>query len=82
MPLHPSFGPRFRFNYDDRLSLKFDATYGKFGGDDALSSNSFNRDRNYNFNSQIYEAAILGEFNFLPFSTVDKKSALSTLFYS
>lgn len=80
MPLHPSFGPRFRFNYDDRLSLKFGATYGKFGGNDALSSNSFNRDRNYNFNSQIYEGAILGEFNFLPFSTVDKKSALSTPF--
>ena len=79
-PINFSFGPRLRYNYDQRISLKGLLTIGEISGDDASSNNSFKRDRNFAFTSQLIEGALVGEFNFYPYSVLDGKSRLSTPF--
>ena len=80
LPFNISFGPRVRYNYDQRLGLKLALTYGEISGDDAKSNNSFKRDRNFSFKSQLFEASFVGEFNFIPYSVLDKKASLGTPF--
>lgn len=79
-PYNLSFGPRLRYNFDQRIGLKGMLTIGEIGANDANSNNSFNRDRNFEFTSQLIEGAIVGEFNFLPYSALDSKSRLTTPF--
>ena len=80
IPFNVGFGPRLRYNYDQRIGLKGLTTISKISGNDANSTNSFERDRNFSFNSQLIEVAFVGEFNFLPYSVLDKKSSLTTPF--
>lgn len=65
---HPGLaaGAVARFNFNDRLALKFGLNYGNIGADDANSSNAFERARNLNFRSVIYDGSVQFEFNFLP----------------
>ena len=79
-PFNLSFGPRLRYNYDQRVGLKGLLTIGEISADDANSNNSFDRDRNFAFTSQLIEGALVGEFNFLPYSALDSKSRLATPF--
>ncbi len=55
-----------RFNFNDRLSLKFGANYGNISADDANSTNAFERRRNLNFRSIVLDGSVQFEFNFLP----------------
>ncbi|MDG1518191.1 MAG: DUF6089 family protein [Flavobacteriales bacterium] len=80
-PLNLAFGPFLRYNYDERLSLKAALTIGKIEGNDASSRNSFNKDRNFSFTSQIIEGSIIGEFNFFSFSALDPNSYLATPYF-
>ncbi len=66
----PSFagGVIGRFNFNNRLSLKFSANAGQVRGDDAVSKNTFERARNLSFRSNIFEGATQLEFNFLPYT--------------
>ena len=80
IPANFAYGPRLRYNYDERLSIRATMTRGLIEGNDASSTNSFKQDRNFNFKSKIHEISLIGEFNFLPYSPVYKKSALSTPF--
>ena len=57
-----------RYNFDDRICLKFGANYAQVSGDDAKSENVFEQARNLNFRSDIREAAVQFEFNFLPYN--------------
>lgn len=57
-----------RFNFNNRLSLKFSANAGQVRGDDAASKNTFERARNLSFRSNIFEGATQLEFNFLPYT--------------
>lgn len=56
-----------RHNFNNRLSMRFGATFGQLMADDATSDNAFERARNLSFKSNIVEAAALLEFNFLPY---------------
>ncbi|MFN7118089.1 MAG: DUF6089 family protein [Saprospiraceae bacterium] len=57
-----------RFNFNNRLALKFSANAGQVRGDDAVSKNTFERARNLSFRSNIVEGAAQLEFNFLPYT--------------
>lgn len=57
-----------RYNFNERLCLKFSGNYIKIGADDADSDNSFERARNLNFKSDILDATFQFEFNFLPYT--------------
>lgn len=74
VPFNFGAGAFYRYNYDDRLSLRTQFNYGKIEGTDANSNNSFNQLRNLSFTNQIFELNALGEFNFLPFSHLSPKS--------
>lgn len=56
-----------RYNFNNRLCLRFGANYGNISGDDALSENSFERARNLDFKSVILDGIAQFEFNFLPY---------------
>lgn len=80
-PFNLGLGAFYRYNYDDRLSARFGFSYGKISGNDQLSGSSFDNQRNFSFSSTIMEISAIGEFNFLPFSHLNPKSALSTPYF-
>lgn len=57
-----------RYNFNNRLALKFGANYAQIEADDARSSNAFERARNLSFRSQVIDATASFEFNFLPYN--------------
>ena len=56
-----------RYNFDQRICLKFGANYARVSADDAKSQNIYEQARNLNFHSNIKEATAQFEFNFLPY---------------
>ena len=80
LPFNLSFGPRLRYNYDQRIGIEGLLTFAEISGNDAASSNSFKRGRNFSFESKLIEAAFVGEFNFMPYSVLDRKASLRTPF--
>ncbi len=60
-----------RYNFNNRISLRFGANYANIGADDARSKNSFEKQRNLSFNSHVFEGFMGGEFNFLPYTHGD-----------
>ena len=60
-------GAIFRYNFNERLGVKFSANYGEVGADDAESSNPYERARNLSFKSSIFDVTSQFEFNFLPY---------------
>ena len=54
-----------RYNFNQRLCLKFSGGYGTVGADDASSNNAFEKRRNLSFRSRIIDATAQFEFNFL-----------------
>lgn len=67
---HPGIagGVIARYNFNNRLCLRFGANYGNVGADDANSNNSFEQRRNLSFNSHLIEGIAQFEFNFLPYT--------------
>ena len=57
-----------RYNFNNRVSFKLSANYGQVRADDALSKNVYERARNLSFRSNVFDAAIQFEFNFLPYN--------------
>jgi hypothetical protein len=73
---HPGigFGAIGRYNFNERLSLKFGANYGHIAADDAQSDNVVERRRNLNFRSVLVDGSAQLEFNFLPLIYSDETS--------
>lgn len=63
----PAGGVIGRFNFNNRLCIKFSANAGQVRGDDVVSKNTFERARNLSFRSTVIEGAAQLEFNFLPY---------------
>jgi len=56
-----------RWNFNDRLCLKFSGNYGNISAYDSDSKNSYERARNLSFKSVIVDGTAQFEFNFLPY---------------
>ena len=63
----PALTAAARYNFNERLCLKFSSSYGLIYADDKWSSNTFEQSRNLNFKSSIVDLAGQFEFNFLPY---------------
>ncbi|MBI4930677.1 MAG: outer membrane beta-barrel protein [Bacteroidetes bacterium] len=74
----PAGGFLYRLNFNSRFSAKAIGSLGILEADDAYSLNDAHHNRNLNFKSKIMEFAVEGEFNFLPYTTGNKKSAITT----
>lgn len=57
-----------RYNFDDRISLKFGGNFSQIGADDSKSENIYEQARNLSFKSDIMEGTAQFEFNFLPYN--------------
>ena len=60
-------GLNFRYNFNERLCAKASLNYARIHADDANSTNTFERNRNLSFRSNIFDFSIQGEFNFLTY---------------
>ncbi|MFT5165931.1 MAG: hypothetical protein ACI8P3_001162 [Saprospiraceae bacterium] len=56
-----------RYNFNERICLKFSANYGSISADDANSQNTYQQTRNLHFRSTVFDGATQMEFNFLPY---------------
>lgn len=56
-----------RWNFNERLCLKFGANYGSIRAYDSDSNNSYEQIRNLSFKSNIIDGTAQFEFNFLPY---------------
>jgi len=63
---HPGAAIMGRYNVSQRFTLKGMIAYGKVSGADSLASKPKNQMRNTNFNSDIYEFSVHGEYNLIP----------------
>jgi len=57
-----------RYNFNNRIALKFSGNYGKVEAYDADSDNAFERARNLSFQSEVFDGTAQLEFNFLPYT--------------
>ena len=63
----PSVGILYRNNFNARYSLRFNGMYGKLTGSDRLFDIGLNNFRNLSFESDVFEAAMMLEFNFFAY---------------
>ncbi len=70
---HPklSVGAFFQKQFNNYTGIKVAAHYFSLGYSDKYSSNSFQQARNFSFNTDVFELAVLGEFNFFKFNPTD-----------
>jgi hypothetical protein len=57
----------FRKQFGKYIALRLQGTYARVGYSDVYSENEAQRLRNLSFNSDIFELAVLGDFNFFRF---------------
>ena len=64
----PAGGAIARYNFNNRICLKFSGNYSRLSGDDAGSDNVFERARNLRFKANVLDLSSQLEFNFLPYN--------------
>lgn len=62
-----SLGIKVRRNFNERISLTGGLTYGRIGANDEDSNNFYERSRNLNFSSNVFDLNFSLEFNFFPY---------------
>lgn len=67
--LRPATGVFVRYHMNPFICLRGSLTYARVGYSDHLSNNPYNRLRNLDFQSDIFELAAQAEFNFFRFGT-------------
>ena len=63
----PAFGIFFRKQFGNYVGLRISAHYAQVGFSDTYSKNDYQKSRNLSFNSNIWELALQGDFNFFKF---------------
>ena len=64
----PAGGIGFRYNFNERIAVKLSGNYGTVQGYDSDSPNIYERARNLHFKSQVADAGLQLDFNFLPYN--------------
>ncbi len=63
----PALGAFFRKQFGNYVGLRLSAHYAQVGFSDIYSKNDYQKTRNLSFNSNIWEVALQGDFNFFKF---------------
>lgn len=63
----PALGAFFRKQFGNYVGLRLSAHYAQVGFSDIYSKNEYQKARNLSFNSNIWEVALQGDFNFFKF---------------
>lgn len=67
----PAAGIFFRKQFGNYIGLRVSGHFAQLGYSDTYSKNEFQRLRNLSFNTNIYEFAVQGDFNFFKFIPMD-----------
>lgn len=67
----PAVGVFFRKQFNNYISARVSAHFAQLGYSDIYSDNQFQKRRNLSFNTNIWELAIQGDFNFYQFIAGD-----------
>jgi len=67
-----AFGALFRKQFGNYIALRLQGTFAQLGYSDIYSDNEVDRIRNLSFNTNVFEVAVLGDFNFFKFVPGDK----------
>jgi hypothetical protein len=67
----PALGLFFRKQFGNYVGLRLSAHYAQLGYSDIYSKNEYQKTRNLSFNSNIWEVALQGDFNFFKFIPTD-----------
>lgn len=76
------FGALFRYNLNDRYSLKLNLNRAKLTGDDLESEFLFNQGRKAQFETKLTELTATIEFNFLPYKLGSRDKAFSPYLFT
>ena len=63
----PALGIFFRKQFGNYVGMRVSAHYAQLGYSDIYSKNDYQRTRNLSFNTNIWELAVQGDFNFFKF---------------
>ncbi|NOT92564.1 type IX secretion system protein PorG [Ferruginibacter sp.] len=63
----PALGVFFRKQFGNYVGMRIAAHYAQLGYSDTYSKNDYQKTRNLSFNSNIWELAVQGDFNFFKF---------------
>ncbi len=63
----PAIGIFFKKQFNNYLGIRLSAHYAQLGYSDIYSKSDFQKRRNLSFNSEIFELAVQGDFNFFKF---------------
>jgi hypothetical protein len=77
----PGVGIHARYNFSESFALRGNANLGWFTGDDALSTDPFYRERNFNFSTIVTEFNALAEYNFFDFRKQKKLQRFSPFLF-
>lgn len=67
----PAFGVFFRKQFGNYIGARISGHFAQVGYSDRYSKNEYQRIRNLSFNSNIFEIAVQGDFNFFKFIPTD-----------
>lgn len=73
----PALGAFFRKQFGNYVGLRISAHYAQVGYSDTYSKNDYQKTRNLSFNSNIWELALQGDFNFFKFIPTDPDYAFT-----
>ncbi|MGB3116586.1 MAG: DUF6089 family protein [Ferruginibacter sp.] len=73
----PSFGIFYRKQFGNYIGARIAARYAQLGYSDTYSKNTYQKLRNLSFNSNVWEVAIQGDFNFFKFVPGDWNHAFT-----
>lgn len=73
----PVIGAFFRKQFSDYISARISGHFAQVGYSDRYNTTEFERLRNLSFNSNIFEIAIQGDFNFFRFIPTDPNYAFT-----
>jgi hypothetical protein len=77
----PAAGLIVRYNLSTRHSMRFTATYGQVHGQDAVSNQAYQQNRNLSFSSSIIEVAAGFELDLLRYRINDMRFPFSPYFF-
>ncbi|MEO7769229.1 MAG: DUF6089 family protein [Ferruginibacter sp.] len=63
----PAAGIYFKKQFNNYLGVRLSAHYAQLGYSDIYSKSTFQKRRNLSFNTDIFELALMGDFNFFKF---------------
>jgi hypothetical protein len=63
-----AIGAFYRKQFNNYLSAKLSIHYAQLGYSDVYSKNAYQKNRNLSFNTEIFEVAVSGDFNFFRYS--------------